>query len=273
MLAAIVDAPPTSRLTPLLHVLAHEPRGSRETTEVFARAVAVQRDATLVAHLASLLAYREGREAVRAALVALGEPALEEVWRMLRDPTTERRLRVHIAEDARPFREQAGGGVTARRGRDGGRRSRALQGHPGASRPRHRAPHRRGPDADGATLLGRARDALPPAGGATRARCGVRHRQGRPLRPPSFRRCSTRRRYTRWSAPSSSCRSPIRARECTTPGSPVVRETPTRVRPPPSCSTRSCATGISWGSARSSGWRPTTCPSMNASSERGRSSP
>ena len=103
MLAAIVDAPPTSRLTPLLHVLAREPRGTRERTELFARAVAVQRDAALVPHLASLLAHSEGREAVRAALVVLGEPALEELWRMLRDPTTERRLRVHIPKTLARF--------------------------------------------------------------------------------------------------------------------------------------------------------------------------
>ncbi|HEX8791058.1 MAG TPA: MFS transporter [Polyangiaceae bacterium] len=103
MLAAIVDAPPTSRLTQLLHVLAREPRGSRERTELFARAVAVQRDTTLVSHLASLLARREGREAVRAALVALGDPAIEEVWRMLRDPGTGRSLRVHIPKTIARF--------------------------------------------------------------------------------------------------------------------------------------------------------------------------
>jgi AAA family ATP:ADP antiporter len=103
MLAAIVDASPTSRLTPLLHALAREPRSSRERTELFARAVAVQRDTTLVPHLASLLGHREGREAVRAALVALGDPALEEVWRMLRDPTTERRLRMHIPKTLARF--------------------------------------------------------------------------------------------------------------------------------------------------------------------------
>lgn len=103
MLAAIVDEPPTSRLTPLLHVLAREPRGSRERAELLARAIAVQRDTTLVSHLASLLVRREGREAVRAALVALGDPALEEIWRMLRDPGTERRLRVHIPKTIARF--------------------------------------------------------------------------------------------------------------------------------------------------------------------------
>ena len=103
MLAAVVDASPSARLTPLLHVLAREPQGSPERSELFARAVAVQRDATLVPHLASLLAHREGREAVRAALVALDEPALEEVWRMLRDPTTERRLRVHLPKTLARF--------------------------------------------------------------------------------------------------------------------------------------------------------------------------
>jgi ATP:ADP antiporter, AAA family len=103
MLAAVVDARPTSRLTPLLHALAREPRGSRERTELFARAAAAQRDTMLVPHLASLLARTEGREAVRAALVALGDPALDEVWRMLRDPATERRLRVHLPKTIARF--------------------------------------------------------------------------------------------------------------------------------------------------------------------------
>jgi AAA family ATP:ADP antiporter len=103
MLAAIVDAPPSTRLAPLLHALAREPRGARERTELLARATAAQRDTTLVPYLASLLVHREGRETVRGALVELGDRALDEVWRMLRDPATERRLRVHLPKTIARF--------------------------------------------------------------------------------------------------------------------------------------------------------------------------
>jgi len=103
MLASAVDAPRSPRLTPLLHALAHESRGSRERVELFARAVAAQLDATLIPHLVSLLVRREGRESVRAALVALGDPALDEVSRALGDPATERRLRVHLPKTLARF--------------------------------------------------------------------------------------------------------------------------------------------------------------------------
>ena len=103
LLAAVADAPPTPRLSPLLRILASEPRGSREKTELLARAAACQKDPFLVPHLVSLLSAREGREAVRAALVALGEPALEEVLRTMRDPRRERRLRLHMPKTLARF--------------------------------------------------------------------------------------------------------------------------------------------------------------------------
>jgi len=103
MLAAIADAPSTPRLWPLLHILAREPRGSRDRTELLARAAARQKDLRLVPHLVSLLSTREGREAVRAALVSLGDPALEQVLRTLRDPTSARRLRLHMPKTLARF--------------------------------------------------------------------------------------------------------------------------------------------------------------------------
>ena len=105
LLAAIVDAPPTPRLLPLLRLIAGEPnrRGSREKTELLALAVARQQDRLLIPELVSFLSAREGRETVRAALVALGDPALDEVRRTLRDRTSERRLRLHMPKTLARF--------------------------------------------------------------------------------------------------------------------------------------------------------------------------
>jgi hypothetical protein len=103
MLAAIADSPPTPRLSPLLRRLAKEPRGLREKTELLARAAARQPDPLLIPHLVSLLSAREGREAVRTALVALGNPALDEVRSTLIDPTCARRLRLHMPKTVARF--------------------------------------------------------------------------------------------------------------------------------------------------------------------------
>jgi AAA family ATP:ADP antiporter len=109
LLAAIVDAPPTPRVSELLRVLANEPRGSREKTELLAGAAARQQDRALVPLLVASLAVREGREAVRAALVAFGDPALEEVRRTLRDPASPRRLRLHMPKTLARFATKRAG--------------------------------------------------------------------------------------------------------------------------------------------------------------------
>lgn len=106
MLAAIADAPPTPALGPLLRALGAEPPGSRERTELLARAVSQQRDPLLVGNLVALLAGREGREAVRAALVAVGDAALDEVLRTLHDPTAPRRLRLHMPKTLARFADR-----------------------------------------------------------------------------------------------------------------------------------------------------------------------
>jgi HEAT repeat protein len=102
MLAAIADAPRTPALWPLLRRLA-QPRGSAMKTELLAGAAARQGDSLLIAPLVSLLSVREGREAVRAALVALGDAALDEVTRTMRDPSSERRLRLHMPKTLARF--------------------------------------------------------------------------------------------------------------------------------------------------------------------------
>ncbi len=109
MLAAIADAEPTARLLPLLGLLAREPPASVEATELLAEAAARQGDPALVPRLVSFLSVRTARDAVRAALVALGEPALEEVWRILSDPTLARRLRLHMPKTLARFATRRAG--------------------------------------------------------------------------------------------------------------------------------------------------------------------
>lgn len=103
LLAAIADAQPDRRLTPLLLALADFPGASAERTELFARAAARQGDERLIASLIALLAVRAGREAVRGALVAMGEAGFDAVTDALSDPTRARNLRIHIPKTLARF--------------------------------------------------------------------------------------------------------------------------------------------------------------------------
>ncbi|MGA7123158.1 MAG: MFS transporter [Polyangiaceae bacterium] len=103
LLAAIADAPPTRRLVPLLLTLGDIPGGSTERTELFARAAARQADERLIPRLISLLPTGGGREAVRAALVAMKEPAFDALHSVLLDPTRARSLRIHIPKSLARF--------------------------------------------------------------------------------------------------------------------------------------------------------------------------
>jgi hypothetical protein len=112
MLAAIVDAPPTAALSRLLLELSEWPRRPSEATdgtwvrrssnepaehtELLARAAAGQRDARLVPALIERLSAREGREAVRSALLAFGDEALDALWWALRNTARSRGARIHI---------------------------------------------------------------------------------------------------------------------------------------------------------------------------------
>jgi len=96
MLAAIADAPPTSSLARLLLALSESPSGSPEQTELLALAAARQRDPRLVPRLVELLSAREGRDAVRTALVTFGEEGLQASWWALRDTTRPRSFRIHV---------------------------------------------------------------------------------------------------------------------------------------------------------------------------------
>lgn len=103
LLAAIADASPSPRLWPLLLMLAELPSKLTEATELLARASARQRDVRSVPHLIELLSAREGREAVRAALVEFGEPAIAAVDDVLRDSERPRNLRIHMPKTLARF--------------------------------------------------------------------------------------------------------------------------------------------------------------------------
>jgi len=103
MLAAIADAPRTQRLWRLLATLSNMPSASSEHTELLARAATRQQNPALIPRLISQLSVRQGREAVRTALVSLGDPALVSVLATLRDHQAERRLRLHIPKTLARF--------------------------------------------------------------------------------------------------------------------------------------------------------------------------
>jgi len=96
MLLAIADAVPTPALSRLLLTLSESPSESPLHTDALARAAARQQDPRLVPRLVELLTAREGRQAVRTALVAFGGDALEAVWWALRDTKRPRNFRIHL---------------------------------------------------------------------------------------------------------------------------------------------------------------------------------
>jgi AAA family ATP:ADP antiporter len=103
MLTAVADSPRTRRLSSLLVELSARTGESAEETELLARAVAQQSEMRLVPKLVGLLSRRAGRDAVRSALVALGEPAFDEIWRRLTDPAPPRSLRMHLPKSLARF--------------------------------------------------------------------------------------------------------------------------------------------------------------------------
>jgi hypothetical protein len=98
LLAAIADAAPTRKVSSLLLALADSDNGdcSELSVELLARATVRHHELRMIPRLVQRVGQRAGREPLRAALVALGEPALEEIVRALDDPATPRELRVHL---------------------------------------------------------------------------------------------------------------------------------------------------------------------------------
>ncbi len=106
-LAAIADAPQLPELGDMLlqfldagldvHAL---PADALETAtdylDLLALAVANQADPRTIPRLVPRLAFRVGRDAIRGALVRLGQPGFDAVANALRDPRAPRQLRVHL---------------------------------------------------------------------------------------------------------------------------------------------------------------------------------
>jgi AAA family ATP:ADP antiporter len=105
MLAAVADAAPSGSLSRLLLALGEAPHGPAlpERIELFARAAERQRDPRQIPRLIELLAVRDGREAVRSALVSFGDEALAALWWTLRDSARPRALRMHVPKTLARF--------------------------------------------------------------------------------------------------------------------------------------------------------------------------
>lgn len=97
LLTAIADAPDPRTVS---LVLAIAERGKLQESEVnimvVAHAMEALHDPRFIPFCIARLALRPGREAIRQALVALGEPALDALEAALSDTTTHRRVRVHV---------------------------------------------------------------------------------------------------------------------------------------------------------------------------------
>jgi ATP:ADP antiporter, AAA family len=103
LLAAVVDAKRDDRLPRFLAALETRAGTSREWTEGLAKGAASQEAIALVPGLVSRLVEGEARETVRAALVSLDGPAMDEVWSALSDAARPRSLRAHLPESLARF--------------------------------------------------------------------------------------------------------------------------------------------------------------------------
>jgi AAA family ATP:ADP antiporter len=107
MLAAIADAGPDAALARLLSALGDMLGSSPESVTLFARAAAKQHAARMIPRLVELLALRDGREAVRSALVSFDGDGLEAVWWALRDTARPRSFRIHLPKTIARFGSKA----------------------------------------------------------------------------------------------------------------------------------------------------------------------
>jgi hypothetical protein len=97
LLAAVTDAPDERAVDLLLALSGHpELEKDEEATVQLARAFGVLKSPRFLPIAVARLAMRQGREAIREALVAMGEPALEALEAALQIDDTPRRVRLHI---------------------------------------------------------------------------------------------------------------------------------------------------------------------------------
>jgi hypothetical protein len=101
-----------------------------EAVDQLARAAAAIKSPRSIPMCVQLLARRTGRESVREALVAIGEPALEALDSALHDADTERHVRLHIPQTIGRFGSQRATDIltnTVEREADGLIRYKALR--------------------------------------------------------------------------------------------------------------------------------------------------
>ena len=104
---------PDPRFVPVLLELAA--RGEVALWQPLARTIATAPDPSFVPLLLPMLVDRAARLDVRAALVAIGAPALQALDRALDDPATPRPVRLHIPRTLSRFASQAAADVLCRR--------------------------------------------------------------------------------------------------------------------------------------------------------------
>jgi AAA family ATP:ADP antiporter len=108
LLVAVADAEPSPRVAPVLIAIADLPDSpySASWADLLARASVRQGDLEMVPRLVERVSRWEGREPIRAALVALGEPSFVAVAAALGDTGRPRRTRVHLPQTLSRFGTQ-----------------------------------------------------------------------------------------------------------------------------------------------------------------------
>lgn len=87
-------------------ILAMTESDDPKAIEIAAAAMSAVPDPRYITPLVRRLANRNGRAAIRAAIVSLGEPALNALERAIKDPATDPRLRIHVPRTLSRFDSQ-----------------------------------------------------------------------------------------------------------------------------------------------------------------------
>jgi ATP:ADP antiporter, AAA family len=111
-LARAIQDRPGARFHPILRALAEVPEP--EVQAEVARAVAAAPGASFVPLLLPMLGDRRTRSEARAALVAIGRPALAALDEVLADTSRPRRMRLHTPRTISRFRSQAAADVLSK---------------------------------------------------------------------------------------------------------------------------------------------------------------
>ncbi len=106
LLRAISDTGEPRATSVLLELARMEIDGPELVIEQVAQAMAKLKDERFVPRMVQRLGRRVGREAIRDALVAIGEPALDELERVLVDSSSPRRLRAQLPQTIARFDSQ-----------------------------------------------------------------------------------------------------------------------------------------------------------------------